>query len=485
MPRQPHSPNGGALWQAIAEFDIDGGQRCELTFAERLSREQSWSAAYTARAIAEYKRFMFLAVTAGHPVSPSEEVDGVWHLHLTYTRSYWQRFCGQTLGTDMHHDPTRGGSEEAAKHQDMYAQTLARYREVFGEAPPEDIWPPTERRFAGRPAWRMEVGARAAIIAAIALIAVLAATVHSLAAWPFDLEGMSFFGVLVPALVLALLAGLLVRFVLRGTQDAGGTTHAKQPLDWAEAAFLAGGPPRLAAAAIARLVAVGAATIDARGTLVAGQSSPTGLSPVEEAAYGMLPFKKGSGAQRVREMQRLNNRVDGAFAPRYRSLVERGLALAPGQAWRASKLALAPFAAVLLGLGLPRLIFGWSSGKPVAYLVLVLIGAIFLGWLLFFGLAPNAYASRAGEAALKRAKSATNRFADVQIGSAQDGDAGAMLVALFGPAVLAGSAMVALHDWLPRPAAASGSSGCATATGCGSGGGGGGGCSGCGGGGGN
>ncbi|MEK6230809.1 MAG: hypothetical protein N2A42_03075 [Luteolibacter sp.] len=33
----------------------------------------------------EYKRFVALAMLAGHPVTPSEEVDQAWHLHLVYT----------------------------------------------------------------------------------------------------------------------------------------------------------------------------------------------------------------------------------------------------------------------------------------------------------------------------------------------------------------------------------------------------------------
>ncbi|MFN7895442.1 MAG: hypothetical protein ACK535_03795 [Cyanobacteriota bacterium] len=37
--------------------------------------------------------FLFLAVEAGHPVSPSRPVDLAWHQHLLDTRRYWQEFC--------------------------------------------------------------------------------------------------------------------------------------------------------------------------------------------------------------------------------------------------------------------------------------------------------------------------------------------------------------------------------------------------------
>ena len=74
-------------------------------FAKRLSRENGWSIHYTARAIAEYNRFVYLAAVSPTPVTPSEVVDKVWHLHLLYTRSYWQGLCAEVLGRPLHHDP--------------------------------------------------------------------------------------------------------------------------------------------------------------------------------------------------------------------------------------------------------------------------------------------------------------------------------------------------------------------------------------------
>ena len=99
--------------------------------------------------VAEYKRFMALAVLAGHPVTPSEEIDQAWHLHMVYTKSYWHGFCRDILGKEIHHSPTTGGAEEGAKFQDWYAMTLASYRRIFGEEPPVEIWPVPEIRFSG------------------------------------------------------------------------------------------------------------------------------------------------------------------------------------------------------------------------------------------------------------------------------------------------------------------------------------------------
>ena len=134
------------LWNDIASFSVDEGDEA-LTFARRLARENGWTEAYATRAIEEYKRFMFLAVVAGHPVTPSDQVDQVWHLHLTYTQSYWDRFCGQVLNKPIHHGPTKGGPEEAEKFDRWYQNTLESYTRFFDQEPPADIWPDASIRF--------------------------------------------------------------------------------------------------------------------------------------------------------------------------------------------------------------------------------------------------------------------------------------------------------------------------------------------------
>jgi len=92
-------------------------------FTARLAQENGWTREHARRVTREYLRFVYLAMTAGHPVTPSRAVDEAWHLHLTCTRSYWEEMCGRVLGRPLHHDPTRGGAEEEAKFADWYART--------------------------------------------------------------------------------------------------------------------------------------------------------------------------------------------------------------------------------------------------------------------------------------------------------------------------------------------------------------------------
>lgn len=134
------------LWEKINQFEIDD-EESSFTFTDRLARENDWTIEYSLRAVHEYKKFMFLICLAEHPLTPSDEVDQVWHLHLIYTRSYWEDFCGKTLGKIIHHGPTKGGTEERTKFIDWYEKTLEFYKEVFKLEPPKDIWPKSKDRF--------------------------------------------------------------------------------------------------------------------------------------------------------------------------------------------------------------------------------------------------------------------------------------------------------------------------------------------------
>lgn len=166
------------LWQALERYQV-GPPDAALSFAARLARENRWDAAFAERVVGEYKRFCFLAVTAGHEVTPSDAVDQAWHLHLTYSRDYWERFCPEVLGAPLHHGPTAGGTAERDRYFEQYAQTLKSYEAAFGP-PPVDVWPDARTRFLDHPrAFRVHprerviVNRRAAMIGGAVLAALL------------------------------------------------------------------------------------------------------------------------------------------------------------------------------------------------------------------------------------------------------------------------------------------------------------------------
>jgi hypothetical protein len=137
------NPQLWARLQSLAFDDLDS----EFPFTARLARDNGWSMGFARRAVEEYRRFVYLAIAGGREATPSDEVDQVWHLHLTYTRHYWGHFA-EALGAPLHHGPTKGGAAEQVRYADAYAATLALYAEEFGETPPADLWPAPKKRFS-------------------------------------------------------------------------------------------------------------------------------------------------------------------------------------------------------------------------------------------------------------------------------------------------------------------------------------------------
>jgi hypothetical protein len=140
-----------SLWERVARHDFEPEQ--PLNFTHRLARDKAWTIDFARGAVAEYRRFCFLTFAGAGVMTPSEEVDEVWHLHLTYTRDYWDVWCGTVLGGALHHDPTEGGPEQDRYFRARYAATLATYERYFGP-PPVVFWPATHVRFSGGPRYR-------------------------------------------------------------------------------------------------------------------------------------------------------------------------------------------------------------------------------------------------------------------------------------------------------------------------------------------
>ena len=138
-----------ARWRRLLAIDFDD-PGATFAFTQRLARDNGWRPAFAARVVEEYRRFAFLCVAGGHEMTPSDEVDQTWHLHLTYTRHYWGVFT-DALGAPLHHNPTAGGPAERARYAENYAATLHAYEHYFGAPPPSDIWPAAKVRFGDAP----------------------------------------------------------------------------------------------------------------------------------------------------------------------------------------------------------------------------------------------------------------------------------------------------------------------------------------------
>ncbi len=452
------------LYQRIQAFSLDEPD-ANFPFGKRLARDNGWSAKYTQRVIEEYKKFVFLAVVAGHPVTPSDQVDQVWHLHLVYTHSYWGEFCPNILQMPLHHGPTRGGKSEHHKFNDWYSKTLASYESFFGQTPPIDIWPPLQIRFGRdvhfvrvntQQTWlvpKFDLGLlpkprlnRAAIVtllfvSALSLTsceALLGANIRN----PLDFNGSEFlrFYLLVASAVI--LFAYVLRWYLR--KPANHSSQESVSLDTYETAYLAGGKDRAIDVAIASLVQ--------RGHLT--------LQPGQRTLLSNTPLPKNSHAlelvveQAVKTYGKpLSAAVTAATDVISKRLQSFGLLMTERQAQAAQHLPAIPIFALLL-LGISKILVGISRGKPVGFLVVLCFITAIIGCCFFR--VPVQQRSRYGDrilaklrtqhANLRRAKASDNLEVEPQL---------ALAFALFGAVILKGSPLANLTRDLYAPLSSS------------------------------
>jgi len=364
-----------------------------FTFAQRLARENGWSASYTRRVLREYGRFVFLAMEAGHPVCPSEDVDQAWHQHLIFTQNYWEDFCGQALGKPLHHGPTRGGKSEAVKHHAMYAQTLAAYRAWFGEEPPGDIWPPSERRF-GEGASFVRVNRRdvwlipkprwpraAALFAMAAGAFTFAGAKPAEASLPasgfpiIDLPGPEF---LIFYIIVALFT-MVVAAALRASAAKVATCYSSQNelKDPYLIATLTGGPNLAVYAAISELVRRGLLSVPGPDSIsrIVGAVAPADLHAFELAVWNAVPDQHIISIHEIRRQVELETNA-------LRDVLVRGEFLLPEERQEALSGRMSKVFAPLLVLGAIKMFIGIAREKPVFFLVLLLLGT-FIALLAF------------------------------------------------------------------------------------------------------
>lgn len=142
-----------ALWDRLASYGFPltaAGQDLAAVVGVRLRLR----GAKVAPTLEEYRRFLYLAATAGETVAPSPLIDKVWHLHIEDMRAYLGDLCEGVIGRVLHHSPGR----PAAKDDPAYARTLALYREEFGGDPPGTVWPGCRERRAEAMAGGLFIG---------------------------------------------------------------------------------------------------------------------------------------------------------------------------------------------------------------------------------------------------------------------------------------------------------------------------------------
>lgn len=477
------TPQRRALWQRLHDYRFGGDEAA--AFLARVAHALNCDRDAAEAALEEYRRFCFLATIGDRPVTPSVPIDEVWHAHLTDTRDYWERFCPQVLGRNLHHTPSLGGQAEDARHREQYRQTLAEYQLFFTEPPPR-WWPPPSPEPTPEPRaepqlarprlrlpWESEPpdGLLALWLTSggMALTYFLCWVVQGTAN-PLDFHGGGFLALYIVALPWAYAVGTAIKRALRGANRR----NAAEVEDVVELGFLAGAGERAADTALAELLLRDVLTLDYAG-------KPAEAAKFQDRIWlridgarlraAQLPASLRTAAdiaRREQNLQRTLAELKRAYEPLAAQLRAKGWWLTRAEDLRQRWLGSLPLLA-LLWVGLSKIAVGVSRDRPVGFLV-VLVGLTAI--IALARLLRERRLTRAGEWALH---DANRRAMHTDV---------AMHVALGGTVGLYGSGFAEYHILrMPPTASSGGDSG--SGGGCSSGGGGGcggGGCGGCGGG---
>ena len=417
------SPDSLALYEKIQAFSLDAIDAV-YPLSGRLVRQNRWSLVYTQRTIEEYKKFVLLAMIAGHSVTPSEQVDQVWHLHLIYSYSYWEEFCPKVLGRSLHHGPTKGGPQEELKYRDRYRKTLEAYERTFGYAAPSDIWPTSDRRFGidtqvervnvkqnwvipkpalpnifsnsfNRSNSRLKMGRSWQLVGlAIGLtFGISGCTVVN----PLAMTGPEFLALYFSLGILVLTVGHIYRWWgLTGPEDSGTVIQNLNPH---ELAYMNGGKTRVVDLAVTSLVKSKVIAIDAdQPWTVLSPRPDVRLDPIEQQILSSI--QSGMQLQELRIKD--HSRIEELRLQLQRSGFIPSDATIKEIQWINSLLM-----SGLLGLGVVRLVLGMMKGRPVGFLIMMMIFFAIVG--IELRIAPHR--TRKGDEAVEIAKT---RYAHVK-----------------------------------------------------------------------
>lgn len=372
------------LWERISQYEFDD-PAAEYPFTERLANENGWSPGFALRVVAEYRRFTFLAVVAGHPVSPSDPVDQVWHLHQLYSDSYWDDFNGEVLGKTLSHQPTKGGMEESEKFAQWYDKTKESYLRFFGVPPPRDIWPSSDADESAKPYYTRVnhaenwVVGKGRVKAAALFLFVWVGTAFGLfgagsalaGGSPFNMKGTDFLAFYVVSLLGAV---VLLSFLVMRARKFEGKPPAPESLDVYVLACLNGGPQLAVFAAIAKLFNEGKLRKNAGTETFSSDTAyapPT--HPLELRIYEYAVRTGGSCAP-----SSLCNATELQTAALVNELEDHGLWFTDAQFQRLRGI-IAGILCGLASLGVIKLFIGLSRGKPVGFLLVLTIATVMGG----------------------------------------------------------------------------------------------------------
>ncbi|MFM8747040.1 MAG: hypothetical protein ACKOED_10295 [Aestuariivirga sp.] len=124
------------LWLKLNMMNAEG-LTAFAPLAQALQTQLGYNAAAAQRIIEEYRKFLFLAMRAGHQVIPPGIVNDAWLMHIENVQDYWETLGGMISERPLAHGLGTAGGAPAA---DAWKATLDSYERIFGAKPPMDIW---------------------------------------------------------------------------------------------------------------------------------------------------------------------------------------------------------------------------------------------------------------------------------------------------------------------------------------------------------
>jgi len=120
-------------WERWSELQV-GAPSEQYAFWESLAKREGWTVAFAETVFHEYRKFLYLVLSSGHPVLSPPPIRAALRLHQSL--SSWR-----TL-------PEASELESRLGRTGTVEETCAAYIQAFGAYPPESIWP---RRFRSTP----------------------------------------------------------------------------------------------------------------------------------------------------------------------------------------------------------------------------------------------------------------------------------------------------------------------------------------------
>jgi hypothetical protein len=127
------------MWDQVAEA-FGGADAFTKAFAAKVAKKHGWSTSFALKAVAEYKKFVYLGIVGDRVVTPSKVIDKVWHEHMLFSEAY-RNFCKKILHTRFDHYPELMPNEDQTEvFSAQYIYTLELYEKEFNQDVPADVW---------------------------------------------------------------------------------------------------------------------------------------------------------------------------------------------------------------------------------------------------------------------------------------------------------------------------------------------------------